>query len=154
MTAPALQNFTDEIDRLAELGSVVCSISANSDNWVESFPLPAWVTAPTGEMEMFNEGYARVYKKDRKAYFGRKNSAAWRADVARGFDANNVRVMRERRPMTFWEYLAPDHVILVLKFPVYDSHNELVGVGGIVLSDDRADGIPRIAAALAQGPAA
>lgn len=153
MTAHAVEKYgiREAMERFEALSSVVCSLFGNSESWIESLPLPAWVTAPTGEMLMFNQSYADTYNKSRAEYFGQKNDAVWKQRVADGFDQNNDAVVEADAARLFWESLGLDHTILVLKFPVYDG-NKLLGVGGIVLSDDRADGIPRIDLALAQEP--
>lgn len=134
--------------RLEALTPVVRSILGNAEAWLESFPLPAWVKSATGEMVFINQSYSDLYNVKREDYIGRRDSAVWGSKPASGFAENDLAVARTKEPQIFKEKLPEDRSVLVLKFPVYDG-SKFLGVGGIVISDSRADGIPRIATALA-----
>ena len=60
----------EAMKRLDALAPVMHSLFSHGESWIESLPLPAWVTAPTGEMIMFNESYQYFYEKSRIHYFG------------------------------------------------------------------------------------
>ena len=139
-------SLDESIQRLERLTPVVKSLSANAEAWLDSIPMPAFIKNPVGEMAFMNSAYVSAYNIRREDYIGRRDTAAWKPDVAKEFAENDAYVARTKEPLLAEETLEEGRKVTVLKFPVYDGARYL-GVGGIVLSDDGETGIPRAAVA-------
>lgn len=132
-------------ERLRELAPKVRSLLANGEAWLDSLPIPAWLKDCGGQIVMINEAYSRAYDVAKSDYIGRTDTARWPVNVASEFRKHDLAVMQTGMSMVFEEALGDDRPITVLKFPVTDGVR-LLGVGGVVITDDRAAGIPRLTA--------
>lgn len=139
------RSLEESTKRLRELAPVVRSLLSYGESWLDSLPLPAWVKRPDGQMDFVNAAYESVYDVTRDDYIGRTDAAVWDPATADEFRANDLWVMQAMTPMLFEEKAGDGRPITVLKFPVTDGA-KLLGVGGILITDDRAAGIPRLTA--------
>lgn len=104
-------------------------------DWARHLPTPAWLKGQAG-MLVINRAYEAAYGKPAEGYAGESDTAMWDVDIAERFGGNDQIVIQTGKHHRFFESAprtgqANVHVGEFVKFPVFDSHGRLLGVGGL-----------------------
>lgn len=107
--------------------------------FIENLPDPAWCKGIDGKMLWINYEYSQQWGIRPSDYEGKFDYDIWPADTVNHFREHDLRVVHDRVTLATTE-LVPDRIKdprspkrkwLVRKFPVFNSKNEVIAVGGI-----------------------
>lgn len=132
------QGIRDARDRL--INEVSRGVRGKDPLWVfiDNLPLPCWQKDCDSRMQWLNAQYSIQFNIPPHRYEGQRDEAIWPRDVSEAFREHDRRVIDERViletteqvPRTAGDLSSPRDTWRVWKFPVFNSENDVVGVGG------------------------
>jgi len=107
-------------------------------NFLHALPLPIWFKSRDSVMMFINQEYSELYGVQPEDYIGKRDDDVWGAETAELFRVNDRAVMRSGRPVYEFEKIknkktGREEHLKVIKFPVRNRAQDIVGVGGIVI---------------------
>ncbi|HSC94134.1 MAG TPA: EAL domain-containing protein [Burkholderiales bacterium] len=103
--------------------------------FINSTPSLMFIKDISGRYLVVNREFCRRFGTSERDVIGKTDEELFRPDQAAAFRTNDKQVVANRTPLEFEErahYTDGKHVSIVYKFPLLDSKNEVVGIGGIV----------------------
>ena len=102
---------------------------------VRHAPIAIWLKGEGGVMLTINRRYEDQYGKPAQGYAGETDESMWGDEIGKRFGGNDLIVIETERVHHFFELAPttnePERVGSFVKFPVYDRHGKMIGVGGI-----------------------
>lgn len=107
--------------------------------FIENLPVPAWCKSVDGRMLWINYEYSQQWGLRPSDCEGKFDSDVWPAEVAQKFREHDLRVIHDRVTLATTEMIpeqplnafAARRLWNVRKFPVINSSNQVVAVGGL-----------------------
>lgn len=107
--------------------------------FIDNMPVPAWCKGIDGKMLWINFEYSQQWGIRPRDYEGRYDYDIWPAEIANAFRDHDVRVQTDRVTMATTEEIpetpnqpnSPMRTWNVRKFPVFNTNNDVIAIGGI-----------------------
>ena len=112
------------------------SSEARLQAFMNHSPSPMFIKDLSGHYQYVNETFTRAFGRQRHEIIARTDAEIFPAEVATQFAANDAIALATPAGIEFEEFAKYRdgrlHTSIVHKFPMFDSHGEVIGLGGVV----------------------
>jgi len=130
-----LKEAKKELSRYSrELERLVKQRSREIDAILRYTPSIIYLKNKDLKYRLVNPGFERLFGVSNQGVRGKKDHEVLPCEIARQFQENDYRVLKNRSPSQIKEVISlggKDYVLLSIKFPIYNENGELEGIGGI-----------------------